>query len=303
MSDTAGEQSFRCGFVAISGWTNVGKSSLLNRLVGTKLAAVADVSQTTRQRIAAVRMLPGRGQIVFVDTPGLHHPRYKMNRAMLETALQASIGVDVILLVVDAARGMGAGDRKAAERLARPGTTCMLVLNKIDLVRPKSRLLPMMEEAAQGWGFDEVIPVSALTGEGCEDLVERVLEHLPVRPPHFPDDYLTDQPERALAAEWIREKLVAETRHELPHATAVMIDRWENRDDGLLEIHATVLVDRDSQKKIVIGKGGQLLKRVGSAARIELERFLQRRLFLQLWVKVREDWRDNDGVLRQLGLS
>ncbi len=296
------DSKFRAGTAAILGWTNVGKSTLLNRLVGVKLAAVADVAQTTRHRISAVRSVAGRGQIVFIDTPGLHRPRYKMNRAMLDSAMQSIWDVDLILFVVDAERGMGAGDQRAAGRLARSEATRLMVLNKIDRVRPKSRLLPLMRDAIERWECAEVIPVSALTGEGCDDLLDRVLAHLPPRAALFPDDYLTDQPERVLAAEWIREKLLAETRQELPHATAVVVERWQEREDGLLEIEATVLVDRPSQKKIVIGKQGEVLKRVGTAARIELERFLQRRLFLRLWVKVREDWRNDDSVLDQLGL-
>jgi GTP-binding protein Era len=297
-----GNAEFRCGTVAILGWTNVGKSTLLNRLVGVKLAAVADVAQTTRYRISAVRGIPGRGQIVFIDTPGLHRPRHKMNRAMLDSAMQSIWDVDLVLFVVDAERGMGAGDQRAAERLGQADAPRLMVLNKIDRVRPKSRLLPMMRDAIERWGCSEVIPVSALTGDGCDDLIERVLARLPRRPALFPDDYLTDQPERVLAAEWIREKLLAETRQELPHATAVLVERWQEREDGLLEIDATILVDRVSQKRIVIGKRGELLKRVGSAARVDIERFLERRLFLRLWVKVREDWRDDETVLDQLGL-
>jgi GTP-binding protein Era len=303
MKDCGREQPFRSGFAAILGWTNVGKSSLLNRLVGIKLAAVAEVAQTTRHRILAVRTLPGRGQVVFVDTPGLHRPRHRMNRVMVEAAFKASNDVDVILLLVDAVRGIGAGDRRAAARLARAEARRFVVINKIDRVRRKSTLLPMIEEAVEGWGFDEAIPVSALTGEGCDVLLDRVVEALPLAPPLFPEDYLTDQPERMLAAEWIREKLLAETREELPHATAVIVERWRERQDGLLEIHAGVLVDRDSQKKIVVGRQGELLKRVGTRARAELERFLGRRVYLRLWVKVRADWRNDEGVLRELGLG
>jgi len=304
MSDThESAAGGRSGQVALLGWTNVGKSTLLNRLVGAKLAAVADSAQTTRHRILGVRVVPGQGQAVFIDTPGLHRPQHKMNRNMVEIARQALYDIDVALLVVDAARGIGAGDRRAAELLGRADGRRLLVLNKVDLVRPKTRLLSMMQFGVESLGFEEALPVSALTGEGCDALLDRLLALLPEGPMLFPEDFLTDQPERVLAAEWIREKLLAETRQELPHATAVTVEHWQERDDGLVEIHATVLVDRDSQKRIVIGKGGGLLKRVGTAARIDLERHLERRVALKLWVRVRQDWRNDERILRQLGLG
>jgi GTP-binding protein Era len=289
--------------VALVGWTNVGKSTLLNRLVGDKIAAVADVAQTTRWSIRGVLHVGGKGQIVFVDTPGLHRPRYAMNRAMVALARRAIHGVDLAVLMTDASRGFGEGDRQAAELLERSGTERVLVLNKIDRVRPKTRLLPLMQTAIETWGFAEALPVSALTGEGCDALVERLLARLPAGAPLFPDDYLTDQTERSIAAERIREKLLGLITEELPHATAVLTDHWHERPDGLVEIHATILVDRESQKQIVIGKGGQVLKRAGSEARRELEEFLGRRVFLRLWVKVREDWRNDQRTLRELGLG
>lgn len=293
----------RSGFAALLGWTNVGKSTLLNRLVGVKLAAVADVAQTTRHRIVGARTDPEGGQILFVDTPGLHEPRHRMNRAMVETARQSLAAADVVLLVVDAARGLGPGDREAVEALGARRAESILVLNKVDLVRPKERLLPLMAVGAGELGFAEVVPVSAKTGEGCDALIAATRARLPESPPLYPDDYLTDQPERLLAAEWIREKLLRETRQELPHATAVRIDGWEEREDGLLAIEASILVERDSHKKIVIGKGGGLLKRVGIAAREELEAFLERRVYLRLWVQVRPDWRNREGILRDLGIG
>jgi GTP-binding protein Era len=289
--------------VALIGWTNVGKSTLLNRLVGDKIAAVSDVAQTTRWSIRGVRHVGGRGQIVFVDTPGLHRPRHAMNRAMVTLARRAVHGVDLVILMTDASRGFGEGDRQAAELLERSGAERVMVLNKIDRVRPKTKLLPLMRTAIESWGFAEALPVSALTGEGCDTLVERLLARLPEGEPLFPDDYLTDQSERSIAAERIREKLLGLTNEELPHATAVFTERWHERPDGLVEIHATILVDRESQKHIVIGRGGQLLKRAGSEARRELEDFLGRRVFLRLWVKVRDDWRNDPRTLRELGLD
>jgi len=300
-NSSACEPPFKAGTVALLGWTNVGKSTLLNRLIETKLAAVADVAQTTRHRIRAVRWIPGRGQIVFIDTPGLHQPRYKMNRGMVEAARQALVGIDLALLLVDAERGWGPGDGQAADWVRRSAVRCLLVLNKVDRVHNKPRLLPLMAQLGEQ-GFDEIFPISALSGEGCEALLEGILAHLPESAPLLPEDYLTDQAERSLAAEWIREKLLAETRDELPHAIAVLIERWHERDDGLVEIEATVLVDRESQKGIVIGRGGEVLKRVGSLARTELEELLGRRVFVRLWVKVCENWRNDPGVLRRLGL-
>ena len=292
----------RCGTVALLGWTNVGKSTLLNRLVGAKIAAVADVAQTTRHRITGVHLDGKRGQIAFVDTPGLHRPRYRMNRRMVETARQAIRGVDVVAVVVDAARGAGEGDCQAAELVRARDCARMLVLNKVDLVRPKSKLLPMIEGWAREWGFPEVVPVSAKTGDGCDRLLDVLFGLLPEGPALFPEDYLTDQPERTLAAEFVREKLLRATRQELPHATAVVVEAWNQRADGLVEIEATILVDRESQKRIVIGRQGEAIKQIGVAARPELEQLLGRRIFLQLWVKVRPDWRNDAEILRSLGV-
>lgn len=291
----------RSGFVAIVGWTNVGKSTLLNRFVGEKIAAVADVPQTTRNRITAVLTLPDRGQVVFLDTPGFHQPRYRLNRAMVEIARDAVRGVDLVLQIIDAARGPGQGDRGTAELLAGAGVPRVAALNKIDRVAPKSLLLPMLQKVSEEWGFSEVVPISALTGEGCDALLDCLIGLLPESPPPFPDDYLTDQPERVLAAEFIREKLLHHTRQELPHATAVVVERW-SEEGSLVRVDATILVERDSQKGIVIGKGGALLKTAGTEARIELEKLLGAKVALQLWVKVRRDWRNDDRTLREIGI-
>ena len=295
--------SFKSGHVALAGWTNVGKSTLLNRLVGEKIAAVADVPQTTRHRITGVLSLAGRGQIVFVDTPGFHHPRARMNRAMVGAARETLGAVDVILLVVDAEAGIGRGDAEVARMVADAGVPALAVLNKIDRVQPKSKLLALMTTAVEQWGFAEAVPVSATTGSGCDLLVERVLHHLPEGEAHFPDDFLTDQPVRALAAEWVREKILHRMREEIPHAAAVVIDRWLERADGLVEIEATIFVERDSQKGIVIGKGGGVLKEVGSEARADIERLIEHRVFLSLRVEVRADWRNDPRVLSELGIG
>jgi GTP-binding protein Era len=295
--------SFKSGSVALAGWTNVGKSTLLNRLVGEKLAAVADVPQTTRHRITGVLTLPGRGQIVFVDTPGFHHPRERMNRAMVGAAREALTAVEVVLLIVDAEMGIGRGDAEVARMIKDAAVPALAVLNKVDHVEPKSRLLDLMKIAVDQWGFDEAIPVSAKTGSGCDLLVTRVLHHLPEGEPSFPDDFLTDQPQRVLAAEWVREKILHRMREEIPHAAAVVVDRWVERADGLVEIEATIFVERDSQKGIVIGKGGGVLKEVGTEARADIEALLERRVFLSLRVEVRPDWRNDPRVLSELGIG
>jgi GTP-binding protein Era len=289
--------------VALAGWTNVGKSTLLNRLVGEKLAAVSPVSQTTRHRILGVLHLEGRGQVVFADTPGLHEPRHRMNRAMVEIARQSLRDVDLVVLVVDASLGPGRGDERAAAQLRRLPVARMAVLNKIDLVPHKEKLLPMMKVVVEEWGLDEAVPVSALTGEGCDLLVETILSRLPEGPPLYPADVLTDQPERLLAAEWIREKILLRTRQEIPHVTAVLVDRWKTREDGLVEIEATILVERESQKGIVIGKHGALLKAIGTEARADIEKLLNARVYLGLHVRARPDWRDDERTLHDLGLG
>ncbi len=292
----------RAGLVALVGWTNVGKSTLLNRLLGQKVAAVADVPQTTRNRITGVVTLPGRGQLVFVDTPGFHRPRYRMNREMVRVARETLRGVDLVAQLIDATCGPGPGDREIAALLERSGVPRVALLNKIDRVQPKTRLLPMMQSIVAEWSFPEVIPVSALTGDGCDRLVDRLLELMPESAPLFPDDYLTDQPERSLAAEWIREKLLHHTRQELPHATAVVVERWQEGEQ-LVEIDAVVLVEPESQKAIVIGREGRMLRTVGSEARRDLERLLDTQVMLKLWVTVRRDWRNDRRTLRELGLG
>ena len=292
----------RAGTVALIGWTNVGKSTLLNRFVGHKIAAVAAAAQTTRHRITGVRHFDGRGQIAFVDTPGWHQPRHRMNRQMVELSRSTLGSVDCVAWLIDASRGIGSGDRQVAELLRKLDTPKVAVLNKIDHVGRKAKLLPMMEEIA-GWSeFSEIVPISAATGNGCDELLEILLRLLPERPPLYDDDFLTDQSRRQRVSEFVREQLVRHTREELPHATAVVIESWDEADPRLTRIGATVLVDRESQKSIVIGTQGSVLKNVGSAARVEIERLLERQVFLELWVKVRKDWREDKGTLREIGL-
>ena len=293
----------RAGTVALVGWTNVGKSTLLNRLVGVKIAAVADAAQTTRHRITGVRNIEDRGQIAFTDTPGWHHPRHRMNRRMMELTRQSLGGVDCVAWLLDASRGLGPGDREVADLLRKLDTPRVAVLNKIDRVGNKSKLLPVMEEIGSWSAFEEIIPISASSGNGCDRLLEALLALMPEGPPLFDDDFLTDQSQRQLVAEYVREQLVRRTREELPHATAVTIDRWDDDNPELLRIEATILVDRDSHKKIVIGKQGNVLKEVGTAARLGIEELLDCRVFLRLWVRVSRDWREDDATLREIGLG
>jgi GTP-binding protein Era len=292
----------RSGSVAFIGWTNVGKSSLFNRLVDYELAAVGSAAQTTRQRLVGVVTRPERGQLALLDTPGLHDPRHRMNQAMVQIARRTVAEADVALLVVDASRPPGPGDRRALELVLSAAERRVCALNKIDLVRPRPLLLPRIAELAQH-GLRDIVPVSARTGEGADTLLELLFQHVPLAVPAYPADCLTDQPERALVAEWIREKLLDGLRQELPHATAVVVDHWIDDGQRRLEIAASILVERDSQKKIVIGRQGSRIRDVGTAARRAIEERLGRPLVLHLIVRTSRDWRDDERVLHDLGLD
>lgn len=293
----------RSGHAAIVGHTNVGKSTLLNHFVGEKIAAVSRVAQTTRTRVEGIVTMPA-GQVVFIDTPGFHRPEHRMNRKMIETATEAMIGIDLLLWVVDAESPFGPGDRRAAAiiRERRGGAKLFLVLNKVDKVR-KPALLPLLGRGVAEFGVDEAVPISARTGENCDRLMSAILAALPLGPRLFPEDALTNQPERVLAAELIREKILERTREEIPHAVAVTIEGWHDGTDNVTRIEAVILVERDGQKAIVIGKGGAMLKEVGTQARLEIEHLIGRRVGLNLFVKVRDHWRDDESLLRSLGLS
>ncbi|HWB17912.1 MAG TPA: GTPase Era [Vicinamibacterales bacterium] len=293
----------KAGFVALVGRPNAGKSTLLNRFVGQKLAIVSDKPQTTRHRIVGVRSTPS-GQMVFIDTPGIHKPAHRMNRRMVQAATDALRDADVIVLVVDAAERPGTGDRFVLDLVRAAPTKAVLALNKVDCV-PKPTLLPLIDQYARADRFAAIVPVSALTGDGVAALEGEILAALPDGDPLYPDDYLTDQTERGLAAELIREKVLHHTHDELPYSTAVVIDRFEEPDEqsGLTRIYASILVDHDSQKPIVVGKGGSMIKRIGTEARQDLETMLAGRVFLDLHVKVRRDWRDDERILNEIGLK
>ncbi|ODS55420.1 MAG: GTPase Era [Acidobacteria bacterium SCN 69-37] len=292
----------KAGFVSLVGRPNAGKSTLLNRFAGQKLAIVSDKPQTTRHRIVGVRH-SAAGQIVFIDTPGIHKPMHRMNRRMVETATETLREVDVVVLVLDVTTRPGLGDRFVLDLVKRAGMTAVLALNKIDRIR-KNDLLPIIERYARAHTFAAIVPVSAEQGDGVEQLEAEILAALPEGDPLFPDDYLTDQTERTLAAELIREKVLHHTRDELPYTTGVVIEQFEepDREGGLTKIHASILVEGESQKPIVVGKGGAMIKRIGTEARHDLEEMLGGKVFLDLHVKVREDWRDNERILDEMGL-
>jgi len=295
----------KVGFVSLIGRPNAGKSTLLNRIVGTKLAIVSDKPQTTRTRIAGVKnyAAPISGQIIFLDTPGIHRPLHRMNVRMMDLAVETFREVDVLVLIVDAAERTGGGDRYVLELIRTVAVPVVLAFNKIDLVA-KPRLLPLLDWYSQQHDFAALIPLSALTGDGVDRLERELLSLLPEGEPLYPDDYLTDQPERVLVAETVREKLLAHTRDELPFTTAVVVDRFEEPDEqGIMRLYCSILVERESQKPIVIGPQGAMIKQIGIEAREELERFFNTRIYLDLHVKVRPDWRDDDRILDQLGVG
>jgi GTP-binding protein Era len=301
-----GAAGFRSGFVALLGRPNVGKSSLCNRLVGEKVAIVSERPQTTRRRVRGVLHLPG-AQIVFVDTPGVHRPAHRLGELMMAEARGALEGVDVACLVVDASSPEpGPNDRRAAFHVCGAPCPRLLVLNKIDLVPAAARaarLKAYAELAPTQRPFDAAVEVSAVTGEGLEDLVRALVARLPEGPPYFPEDTLTDQPEQLLAAELIREQALRLLRDEVPHALAVTVEDWQVRPSGLVYIRATLYVERESQKGIVIGRGGAMLKAIGEGARAEITRRLGSPVYLDLWVKVREGWRDHPASLQALGFG
>jgi GTP-binding protein Era len=289
---------FKSGFVSIIGRPNVGKSTLLNRILGEKIVAVSDKPQTTRNTIRGI-LSDDTSQIVFVDTPGIHAAKSRLNRGMVEAALSALSGIDLLLLVVDAAGQRD--DQFLQEIVAKASCPVFLVLNKVDRVEPKERLLSLIAELSGLHSFAEVVPISAQSGDGVERLVERVRSRLPEGVAFFPDDILTDLPERFIVAELVREKVFRFTGEEVPYATAVVVDAFQERENGVIAISATILVEREGQKGIVIGKKGTMLKKIGQAARADIERLLGTRVFLELFVKVQERWTERTAVLRELG--
>src|ERR1044072_8471263 len=294
-------EKYKSGTVALIGRPNAGKSTLLNKLVGEKIAIVSDKPQPTRTRISGV-LTRGEGQIVFLDTPGIHKPGYKLNRRMMSIVTDALSTVALIMLMMRATARMGAGDRFVLDMLKRVPARAFLVPNKVDALRDKSALLPLIANYSAERELAEVIPISALTGDGAELLIEKAFEYLPEGQPLYPEDELTDQPERAIVAELVREKILQTTGEEIPYVTAVVTEKWEETEE-ITHINCLIYVERTSHRAIVIGRGGARLKEIGTAARRDIEKLLGRHVYLSLFVKVREHWRDDERTLNDVGHS
>lgn len=293
--------TFHSGYAALIGRPNAGKSTLLNRIVGEKIAAVSNKPQTTRHRIQGI-YTDDKGQIIFVDTPGVHKPGHLLNRRMMAAVHDALMSVDVVVLMRDASVSTGNGDRFVLDLVKQSGKPSVLVLNKIDKVKNKAEILPLIEFYSKEYDFAEIVPVSALKGEAIDNLLSQILKHLPESEAIFSEDELTDQPMRSIVAEMVREKILRSTGEELPYVTAVVTERWDESDPERLQIYCSIYVERPSQKGIIIGKGGSKLKQIGSEAREDIEKLLGRHVHLQLFVKVVEDWRNKERELDEMGI-
>jgi GTP-binding protein Era len=296
------EGAYRSGYVALVGRPNAGKSTLLNRLVGEKIAAVSNKPQTTRHRIQGVITRP-EGQVVLVDTPGVHQPGYLLNRRMMSAVHDALESVDLVCLIRDASAPTGNGDRFVLDLIKKSGKPSMLLLNKTDKIDDKRGLLPLIEFYSREHEWRAVVPLSARTGDQLEALVKEFVNNLPEGEPIFGEDELTDQPMRVIVAEMVREKILQVTGEEIPYVTAVVTERYEEVSDGLARIYCAVYVERESQKRIIIGKGGARLKEIGTEARRDVERLLGHRVYLELFVKVEEGWRDSPRALSEMGID
>jgi GTPase len=295
---------FRSGFVCILGRPNAGKSTLLNALVGEKLAIISPKPQTTRNRIQGIVHVPKRqgqdgAQIVLIDTPGVHKPDSSLGRKMMVEVREALEGCDLVLFLMDAKQRLDPRDQFALDLVKQSKTKAFLILNKIDLVREKAKLLPMIEEYRRLYDFSEVIPISALKRKGLDDLMKLIIAALPAGPAYFSEDQVTDQPARFMAAEIVREQVLLNTKEEIPYAATVIVDSFEE-GARLTRIAATIYCERDGQKGILVGKGGQMLKKIGTAARMQIERMLGTKVFLELYVKVQPGWRDSRAFIEEL---
>lgn len=293
------KKQFKSGSVAIIGRPNVGKSTLMNQVIGQKIAIMSDKPQTTRNKIHGV-YTTNESQVVFLDTPGIHKRQSKLGDYMNQTALSTLGEVEAALFLVDASEGIGGGDRYIAEQLQKIKTPIILVMNKIDKIEPPA-LLPLIEQYRKLHDFAEIVPISAKLGNNVDTLLEQIQKYLPPGPQYYPEDQVTDHPEQFVCAELIREKILHMTREEVPHSIAVTIEDMRVEENGTVYISAVIFVERDSQKGIIIGKQGALLKEVGRQARQDIQRLLGSKIFLELWVKVKKDWRNQERVLRDLG--
>ncbi|MBG9983395.1 GTPase Era [Aerococcaceae bacterium DSM 111022] len=293
------KNEFKSGFVTLIGRPNVGKSTLLNRFVGQKIAIMSDKAQTTRNRIQAV-YTDNDAQVVFIDTPGIHKPKHALGDFMLKTAFSSLQGVDVVLVVVNAGEKIGPGDRLVIERIQNVDTPVFLLINKIDLVTP-DELLPIIESYTKEYDFDEVFPISATEGNNVPELMASIKEYLPEGPQYYPANQVSDHPEYFVVAEFIREKILHLTREEVPHSVAVHVESMKRNEDDKIEVSAVIYVERDSQKGIIIGKKGSMIKKIGTMARRDIEQLLGDKVYLELFVKVQKDWRDRKQSLVDLG--
>lgn len=293
------QNNFHSGFVAILGRPNVGKSTFLNRVVGQKIAIMSDKAQTTRNKIQGI-YTEDDAQIVFIDTPGIHKPHSRLGDFMVESALSTLNEVDAVLFMVNATQKRGRGDDFIIERLKNVKKPIYLVINKIDQIHP-DKLLQIMDDYRNTLDYAEVFPISALEGNNCPELIESLVNTLPEGPQYYPADQITDHPERFIAGELIREKVLELTREEVPHSVAVVVDRIHREDDEKVLVQATIVVERNSQKGIIIGKGGKMLKQIGVKARKDIELMLGDKVYLELWVKVQPDWKDRQVDLQALG--
>lgn len=289
----------KSGFVAIVGRPNVGKSTLLNRIVGQKIAIMSDKAQTTRNKIQGV-YTTSEAQIIFIDTPGIHKPKHRLGDFMVETAYSALKEVDAVLFMISADEKRGRGDDFIMERLKTSKTPVFLVINKIDKVHPDD-LLGIIEDYTSQMDFAEVVPISATEGNNFDTLMNTLIEQMPAGPQYFPDDQITDHPEYFIVSELVREKVLLLTRDEVPHSVAVVVDSMKRNENDKVHIQATIIVERNSQKGIIIGKGGKMLKDIGTKARRDIEQLLGDKVFLELWVKVQKDWRDKKTYLQDYG--
>ena len=301
MEQQTNNTNHKSGFIAVIGRPNVGKSTLINSLIGQKIAIMSDKPQTTRNRILCILTRP-EAQIVFLDTPGIHKPKHKLGEYMVKAAEGTLKEVDAIFFVVDATEKMGPGEYYILERLQATAKPVILVVNKLDLIE-KEQVLPIISHYTDKYPFVGVVPISAKEETNLDALIEEVEKYLPEGPQYYPEDMVTDQPERLIVAELVREKALQLTRDEVPHAIAVDVDEMKARDNGDTYIRATIYVERDSQKGILIGAKGSMLKEIGKLARADIEMLLGTRVFLDLWVKVKKDWRDRDSVLRGFGFG
>lgn len=295
------ETAFKSGFVTLIGRPNVGKSTLLNNIIGQKITIISDKAQTTRNKIQGIYTTED-SQVVFIDTPGIHKPKHKLGQFMVDSAVSTINEVDVVLFVVNVSQKLGPGDRFIMEKLATTDTPVFLILNQIDQVHPND-LLPIIDQYRAEFDFAEIIPTSALQGQNIEELLKTIKSYLPEGPQFYPEDQISDHPEYFIISELIREKVLLLTKEEVPHSVAVVTDKVERDGEGKVHVFASIIIERKSQRGIIIGKGGKMLKRIGTMARKDIEKLLGDKIYLELWVKVQKGWRNKPSYLDEYGYN